>query len=1400
MATDRVRQLSSARKQNLLVEFASLKYAGLQGIYMSITPGPYCSAVLRFEVSFSVAYPLRPPHITFSTEIFHPLVAPSTTHSYSTGSIDNGKGSVTDGYQLLPGGFSLQHGFPRWFAVGEHDGAAAGQNSASMLAGEAPPEDSSGAELLYGKRSEILSSTSTLSIIDVLRYVRSTFDTEEVLDSVPLAAAGNSSAWHAWQAHRRKDGVGKGSQPMGFRRVDRTGERNGVQETRSGETPARRGATAADWNWEGVWEERVRRGIMNSNADSALYRNSGGNGYDLIHFLNMEPEMQAKVEEEIMLNVRMTNSDQLLYQLWFLFLSSLSAGSPLELSSAQNSPAPSGQRSKRGDVEQEKEVIKDSAQIRLAAILNLGIIRENWRTGQQTAWRISTMSIHPNCHQSNPMYDSPSLEELSPTGSVVHTSPQPLTSATSTQKSNTIPSNHMEKPKPLRIVKSRSSRDSMVQQESVWNSPLNGHLPSGRSSTILPESIPKRRSSVAVFNRRKRKRFKESPRSHGSPTKIDTSRSSVSSSPMEELTVQKQRHVDIRSRVYLYEHAEAANNDVCTTASPLVTSTPVLFNSPGPGAKGDGTKPERARLQKRIPDRAVALVTKIIPSCPQLLTAPTSTTANHGVRRAATTHGYTSSKLHEEFFQTSYSMSKETSSTTSTCVDDRDCSQKLSRLRKGGFLRNLNKLDFITKSKSMVNIHSHGTERSFFERLSQRLSGEERLPSGSSAGCTGTPRSGSVQTDNSVLALSHMNITSTSIQSDSCAATLPGDHHEKSDVILPTEPSILAANVDVIPELEKLEVDEERSMWVAVDVSAELFRPNGDREVSIHESNDLDVVICFDPFTSTFKSTHSNSQKIAVTIASLLDRTRDRLAIVGFSPRFSSTQSQCGVLFPLEPINLTHITNLLMSVQKWQQSVTSPAICMDEAMKVSVDLLSSPAATSLGQSPRECSRRVLRHIFLLSSIMYEAPSKITNDIQVHIINPSIIPSKPGLWINNGWQLHLPPLATTTTDEGSIDEDADHIPVCLRKALVNMRTGNLPGRLLNVSIDISPGPNCEIEAILGDTRYRSLASGQTASIFVKVKTSPLERPPLLHVNTANPGGRCPSSDHLHAQLAVLLGQTAEDILHVKVQYKHTLLPKDTIMSVEKKGVVRRQIGQSAWGPHTMVGLNHERADNHALVYKRLGSFTAANWPPRKALDKLQELYGGDIQSQLDPTYPGPLIKELRQRARTMERHGLTHDDRPWKGEVASSTKDATTTDMIIRPLFYQQDPASKTEASIPSPTSQRPELTREESHTGPGEDGARKIWREMRRDSRMSTSSPGQRRRRGWSDGSLIMAAADRLPRSRSSSTTTEHYDDFIRDIADQAVRNKRSLGADTLRSFALDERPDSLEVGIAPWL
>lgn len=234
--------------------------------------GPYAPAILRFHISFPSDYPTLPPSVTFTSDIFHPLVAPLTTYTYTTGSSNSDTVSATDEERLPPGGFSLRHGFPHWFGRAErsatsstdssrnvsstHDGTRKLGEDAYMVP---PAEDLSSRGSSRGLRSLLMrpsrflpqipgSQPQSISIVEVLHYLKRSFDDEGALDTLPLEAAGNSGAWKAWRAYRRSN--------------------NPDASTLNDETRTKQ---QDEWSWDGVWEMRVRKGIDASIAESTLY-------------------------------------------------------------------------------------------------------------------------------------------------------------------------------------------------------------------------------------------------------------------------------------------------------------------------------------------------------------------------------------------------------------------------------------------------------------------------------------------------------------------------------------------------------------------------------------------------------------------------------------------------------------------------------------------------------------------------------------------------------------------------------------------------------------------------------------------------------------------------------------------------------------------------------------------------------------------------------------------------------------------------------------------------------------------------------------------------------------------------------------------------------------------------
>src|SRR5271168_3435100 len=102
-------------------------------LILSSRTGPYSPAFLRFQISFPPTYPSLPPLVTFSTDIFHPLITPLTTYMYSTDIHDSGTVSATDDERLPPGGFSLRDGFPGWFGRASKSTVNSRQTSAQFL-------------------------------------------------------------------------------------------------------------------------------------------------------------------------------------------------------------------------------------------------------------------------------------------------------------------------------------------------------------------------------------------------------------------------------------------------------------------------------------------------------------------------------------------------------------------------------------------------------------------------------------------------------------------------------------------------------------------------------------------------------------------------------------------------------------------------------------------------------------------------------------------------------------------------------------------------------------------------------------------------------------------------------------------------------------------------------------------------------------------------------------------------------------------------------------------------------------------------------------------------------------------------------------------------------------------
>ncbi|KOS17789.1 Protein crossbronx -like protein [Escovopsis weberi] len=320
---------------------------------------PYATAVLRFHISFPDSYPRTPPLVTFQTDMFHPLITPLTTHMYALELQIDALGGTAGQEILPPGGFSLRHGFPEWYSRDKNiqqqaapagsKGPGGGGGGGAEQSGQTTPTTTTPTKTKTKTTITMTTTTAstelprymqtdrrTVSTYSILKYIRSTFDREDVLDSVPLGATGNPGAWHAWRTHRRKQGkvfqddravptpaqtpaapTPGGDAPGGDQGHDQQQQQQQqlepqpqaekqaqgqeqqpqqqqAEESKADETVRR----PEDWNWEGVWEDRVKKGIASTLTESVLYGAAGG-PESLIHFLALEDGDIQTVKENL---------------------------------------------------------------------------------------------------------------------------------------------------------------------------------------------------------------------------------------------------------------------------------------------------------------------------------------------------------------------------------------------------------------------------------------------------------------------------------------------------------------------------------------------------------------------------------------------------------------------------------------------------------------------------------------------------------------------------------------------------------------------------------------------------------------------------------------------------------------------------------------------------------------------------------------------------------------------------------------------------------------------------------------------------------------------------------------------------------------------------------------------
>ena len=389
-----------------------------------------------------------------------------------------------------------------------------------------------------------------------------------------------------------------------------------------------------------------------------------------------------------------------------------------------------------------------------------------------------------------------------------------------------------------------------------------------------------------------------------------------------------------------------------------------------------------------------------------------------------------------------------------------------------------------------------------------------------------------------------------------------------------------------------------------------------------------------------------------------------------------------------------------------------------------------------------CAKDVLTgsphgHVIVLTSNMDGvSPDLLTSDhLQIHIIYAGIIPWHSQHAQSDGWQIR-----------GRFQPSDVHKKI--RNLISHSRRG-VCGTLSDLTLRIYPGTLCSIESVMGKSKIPTLQCGERITALIKLKVA----------LSSNEGDEDPPriSDELMEELDHMLGTASTRVLTAKLSYNHPMLPKGTRSSVSAQCRIKKPTSRSEWSlpaPHIASSLTN---DTQTIVQMRLVYYLATFHTPQRALIALSERFGIDGDQCVCSDYVKRVMDELKYQARVVERFDLVG---------TSSRKTENASEHFGQGLFHISNykPHDWVTFSV-SPIVCEDPLT--------STDEARKIWADMRRMSRT------EHKDKGW------------------RQLHTKGSPEMLRRIQERAMKNKRSIGADTLASLTNKARP---RMRSSPWL
>ena len=396
------------------------------------------------------------------------------------------------------------------------------------------------------------------------------------------------------------------------------------------------------------------------------------------------------------------------------------------------------------------------------------------------------------------------------------------------------------------------------------------------------------------------------------------------------------------------------------------------------------------------------------------------------------------------------------------------------------------------------------------------------------------------------------------------------------------------------------------------------------------------LALIHSPRLYTSPTTLMASCETARFLASILNTTTDRMAILCTSASDTSGASS-KVVMDLSQVRKHRIKSALDGITNATGKPKMNAWAWRDTINCAKELLLNSMEPDPGN---EVLQDTFGHIFLITQDADRLPfQSLEHDkIIFHIISPIGAPRDDQSSIQcNGWKLR-----SLSGDEtravSTTDSDATSLSNQLRALILHARSGKLLGSLTDLVLEVSAGQDCTVEGLIGKAQFTKLHPGEivTALFKLRVPAARVQAYCVSRTPTLSSEALINSKDAL-TKLDKIFGTTVAKILTARLTYKHSLLPADTSCSVTTECHIKRPLPNPDRLPNpSKLNSLPQAGDCTVLVQKRLAYHLATHESPKQALAALHNEFGERFQYTACPSYARFLAKELKYRARIVER--------------------------------------------------------------------------------------------------------------------------------------------------------------------